>query len=62
MRYDREAYLVKREAHLASQDSHCLQTATYRCETLRVKRISLRRFDASRFTFHERCGRSQAGC
>ena len=62
MRYDREAYLVKRDAHLESQDSHCPQTAPHCCETLLVKRISFRRCDASRFTFHERRGHSQEGC
>jgi len=54
MRYDREAYLE-------SQDSHCPQTAPYCCEILLVKRISFRRCDASRFTFHERRGHSQEG-
>jgi len=55
MRYDREAYL-------ASQDSHRPHTAPYSCESLLVHRILLRRCGASRFTFHERRSRSQAGC
>ena len=31
-------------------------------EAYLVKRISFQRFDASRVMFHERLGRSQAGC
>ena len=61
-RISKRPSLVKREAYLASQDNHCLRTTTYRCETLLVKRISFRRFDASRVTLHERRGYSQAGC
>ena len=62
MRYDGVAYLLKRESHLASRDSDCQQAAPYCCETLLVKRISVLRGGASRFTLHERRSRSQAGC
>jgi len=61
MRYDREAYVVKRKTHIASHDNHCPHTTRYRCETSRVKRAFFRRCDASRFTFHERRGHSQEG-
>ena len=37
------------------------ETSNVKGEASRVKRISFRSFDASRFTLHERRGYSQAG-
>jgi hypothetical protein len=62
--------IVKSEAYRVSQDNDCSRTATDRCETLiaravsreadPLQRLSFRNSCASRFTRHERRGRSQA--
>jgi len=52
MTHCREVSNVKREAYLGK---------TVVSKASRMKRMSFRSLDASRFTLHERCGYSQAG-